>query len=98
MTRTYQAIVDADLRREVLELLDADPDFAAPAPIIKAGLSAVGRVVSEDKLRTELAWLAEQGFVELQLEPVLMVKLTVRGSDIVANALIAHGVARRLPE
>ena len=54
-----------------------------------------GYVTSVDLLQTELAWLAEMGYVELlELDAV---RLTARGEDVSLGRIQVPGVRRPLP-
>lgn len=94
----YAQIVTQDIRRKVLEILEQDPDFSHNEGIIQQALGFVGHQISGDKLRTELAWLNEQGLISTQdVSGVVIAKLTQRGEDIALNRGNVPGVARGRP-
>ncbi|MEW4983085.1 MAG: hypothetical protein AB1Y26_07620 [Cycloclasticus sp.] len=96
---SYAKIVSEDIRRRVLEILESDPDFSHNEGIIQQALGFVGHNISSDKLRTELAWLNEQGLISTQdVSGVVIAKLTTRGEDIALNRGSAPGVARSRPQ
>jgi hypothetical protein len=95
---SYAQIVSEDIRRKVLEVLETDPGFSHNEGIIQQALGFVGHRISSDKLRTELAWLQEQGFINTQdVSGVIIAKLTARGEDIALSRATAPGVARARP-
>ena len=75
--------VRRDLRLRILQILADVPAGLTNVHVLKRALREVGHAVSTDLLRGELAWLQEQGFVELgQPAAILIAQLTERGQDI----------------
>lgn len=85
----YRDAVTADRLLVLIQTLVKCGDFTANEVILLAALAELGHRVSRDSLRTDLAWLEEQGLLLAQ-QPggVWVVTLTSRGYDV------AHGVAR----
>ena len=82
----------------VLQALESDPDYSHNEYVLSRYLQSRGHGISSDRLSTELAWLAEQGL--LQLEAVAgfaVVKLTRRGEDVALGRTRVPGVARPRP-
>ena len=97
MTDFAQTLTE-DLRLTVLQLLSEADGYDLNSAIIKRALADFGHRISEDKLHTELHWLAEQGLVDLSSAGSLIVtKLTPRGADVASGAARAPGVRRPDP-
>lgn len=95
---SYKDIVIEDLRLVVLILLADAGGYALNAYVLHRMLPGLGHHVSLDGLKTQLAWLEEQGLVSLVQDPPLVVAtLTDRGLDVSAGNAVAPGVKRRLP-
>jgi hypothetical protein len=84
----------AMMRRMLLEALERAPGYTAPDLLLQAALESHAMVVGLDRLRTELAWLAEQGLVEHAEGATL---LTARGLDVALGRADVPGVQRRPP-
>lgn len=96
---SFADIVAADRRLVILAMLAEDADYSHNEYVISAGLKAFGHQVSQDKLRSELAWLAEQGLVTItNTANVHVVTLTRRGKDVASGAVTVPGVKRPEPE
>lgn len=95
---SYAQIVTEDIRRKLLEVLEQDPDFSHNEGILQHALAMVGHHISGDRLRSELAWLAEQGLVSVKnVAGVQVAKLTNRGEDVALKRTTVPGVARGRP-
>lgn len=95
---SYSDLVSEDIRLEILRILEQDPDYAQNDRIIGAVLASVGHDVSQDKLITELHWLAEQGLLGIEVISNLTVaRLTTRGADVAKGKSIVPGVRRPRP-
>ncbi|MDR2551439.1 MAG: ArsR family transcriptional regulator [Desulfobulbus sp.] len=94
----FEDLVNADLRLVVLLSLAQDAGYAHNEYVLKEMLGHLGHTVSRDKLRTELAWLKEQGLVELaDVTGTMVAKLTGRGKDVSEGAVVVPGVKRPEP-
>jgi len=95
---TFAELLPSDSRALVLRSLAQDSDYAHNEYVLKQMMGQLGHKVSSDKLRTELAWLKEQGLVELQdVAGTMVVKLTGRGKDVAEGATVVPGVHRPEP-
>lgn len=95
----FEKIVQQDIRLVILQLLNQDADYKHNEHVLKAALKAVGHNISGDRLRTELAWLAEQHLVETApVSGMMIVRLTARGADVAEGAVLVPGVKRPDPE
>nr|WP_240546876.1 ArsR family transcriptional regulator [Alloalcanivorax xenomutans] len=82
-----------------MRLLSKDDHYSTNEYLLKSGLHAYGHNVGTDLLRTELAWLAEQGLVVVdEISAVQIPKLTGRGLDVAMGSTIVPGVKRPQPE
>ena len=90
--------VNADRRLVLLRLLRASAGYACNEHLLGTMADRMGHAVSADRLRTDLAWLAEQELVTLDTITDLQVaKLTRRGLDVIAGTAHVPGVARPTP-
>nr|WP_275100134.1 hypothetical protein [Sedimenticola hydrogenitrophicus] len=91
-------LVIENQRLVVLQVLEEDVDYAQNEIVLQGALSAVGHGISSDRLRTELAWLTEQGLISVENVAGLQVaKLTRRGEDVALGRSRVPGVARPRP-
>ena len=94
---SYADIVAADIRLSILAALEQDPAYSHNEYVLRSVLHAVGHDIGQDRLRTELAWLAEQGLVTLVDSGVQVAKLTARGEDAALGRARIPGVKRPGP-
>lgn len=95
---SYADLLAADMRLRILQLLSADSDYAANEDVLQSALELAGHDIGIDKLRTEVAWLVEQGLATTERLAVLnIVKLTRRGVDVAHGRANVPGVARPAP-
>ena len=86
------------LRLAVLQILAEDAGYSANEGMLSAALKWIGHGISRDRLRTELAWLAEQDLVRVEDVCGLRVaRLTQRGEDVARGRAQVPGVARPGP-
>lgn len=92
--------VAEDRRLVILRLLDQAPGCAANDSILHSGLDHVGHRCSRDQVKTDLAWLAEQGLVRVERldgDHIVIAALTDRGLDVQAGRATVPGVKRPSP-
>lgn len=95
----FSALLDADIRLVVLRTLAEDSDYSQNEYVLGDVLALFGHRVSRDKLRTELAWLAEQSLITIEeTGGVMVTRLTSRGADVACGAGTCPGVKRPRPE
>jgi Fe2+ or Zn2+ uptake regulation protein len=95
----FEKLKQADMRLVILLVLAQDADYSHNEYVLREALRAMGHGVSQDKLRTELAWLAEQGLLSIAITAgTRIAKLTVRGKDVTEGVVVVPGVKRPEPE
>lgn len=95
MSKTFRQSLREDVRRVVLDLLEQAAGHDLSAAMIRVGLAEFGHRPSADELNTELHWLAEQGYLNIETrgEGILVAKLTQRGADVAEGRAAVPGVA-----
>lgn len=92
---SYREVMAADQRLIVLQALEEDPGYSHNEGVLRSVLATMGHQVSRDALRTELAWLQEQGLIMVSdAGGVQVAKLTSRGQDVALGSARVPGVAR----
>lgn len=95
----YAELVSADIRLQVLRALAQDPDYAHNEDVLRGVLRVAGHSLGHDRMRTELAWLKEQGLIGVEdVAGLWVAKLTRRGSDVACGCAQVPGVKRSGPE
>ena len=96
---SYANLVQQDMRLSILLVLEQDPGYSQNEHLLRRILGQVGHEMGFDRLRTELAWLEEQGLVTLVKHGDLqVVKLTNRGEDVALGHSTVPGVQRPRPQ
>ncbi len=93
MNRAEQ-MAEADRRRAILAGLYVSPGYRLPERTLRAQVEVIGYTVSLDRLRTDLAWLQEQGLIDIEETTAT---LTERGADVVLGRSLTPGVKRPEP-
>jgi hypothetical protein len=95
---TYGDVVNEHLRLTILILLKDQSDYALNESLILDLVQNFGFGPSGDKLRTQLAWLAEQGLIRLSgVEHCQVATLTRRGDDVAHGRATVPGVKKPRP-
>ena len=95
---SFRKFATEHLRLAVLQILAADADYAHNELVLSSALEQLGHGVSRDQLRTELAWLAEQGLVSIEdVSGIRVARLLSRGQDVAKGVARVPGVARPRP-
>lgn len=98
MTSFSQAL-EEDRRLTILILLAGAAGYEANQFLLQSALDGFGHMVSQDRLRADLAWLAEQGLVSVDSPGgVQIAKLTGRGLDVAQGRANHPGVKRPRPD
>jgi hypothetical protein len=83
-----------DRRLTILLYLSAAPGGKANSFIVQRILRKFGHDIGYDRVMTETAWLGEQGLVQVEELPGMVVaRITPRGRDVAAGSVIVPGVA-----
>lgn len=96
----YTDFVAEDRRLGILRFLAEDADYSLNDSVLQTALDHIGHGVSRDVLRTDLAWLAEQGLVTVEAVmggKVAVATLTARGADVAGGRAVVPGVKRPTP-
>lgn len=96
---SYRDALDSDRRLVILKLLENSAGYTVNEYLIYTALPGFGHDVSMDRVRTDLAWLEEQGLLTLDIPgDVHMARLTQRGVDVAAGRARVDGVKRPGPD
>lgn len=94
----FAELVTTDIRLVILRALAEDQGYSHNESVLQSVLEVFGHNCSRDRIRTELAWLAEQGLVTLRdAAGYLVATLTGRGGDVAEGRVIVPGVKRPRP-
>ncbi len=98
MSASFAERVTESMRRVTLELLKEADGYDLNIYILRSGLADFGYRPSMDKLRSEISWLAEQGYLSVRdVGGTVIATLTERGQDVAAGNAQVPGVARPDP-
>ncbi|ACI98526.1 hypothetical protein [Rhodospirillum centenum] len=93
---SYKDFVAEDRRLVILKLLEEDPGGSHNHAVLQEALRRWGHTVSRDVVKSDLAWLAEQALVSVQLvgdgDPYHVATITDRGCDVATGAATVPGV------
>jgi hypothetical protein len=87
--------IESARRHSILVAFSLERNYQLPLRALQAILDGVGYAVGMDRLRTDCAWLAEQGLAVACNADVWM--LTDRGLDVVMGRADTPGVQRSAP-
>ena len=94
----FAALITEDIRLVILRALECDSGYSHNESILHTILDQFGHRISRDRVRTELRWLEEQGFLKIEMAGDYMVaKLTGRGADVATGCITVPGVKRPRP-
>lgn len=92
---SYKEVVQADMRLVILRLLSEMPAMRANSSVLYSALDEFGHSASRDTVKTELAWLAEQGLITREeMASIVVATLTERGVDVAKGRASVPGVKR----
>jgi hypothetical protein len=87
-----------DRRLVIVRALEAFAGYEANESVLLTILDEFGHRMSRDQMRTELAWLKEQGLVTLEEIATLQIAtLTQRGLETAQGIVTTPGVKRPSP-
>ncbi|MDR1656145.1 MAG: ArsR family transcriptional regulator [Deltaproteobacteria bacterium] len=98
MNERLSKLITEDRRLVILRLLSSVPDYSLNSIVLGVAVQEQAHVGSFDVIRSDAAWLAEQGLVTIKNpSPDLMVlTLTPRGKDVARGSSRVPGV--KVPE
>lgn len=95
---SFADLLNADIRLVILRALEQDLGYSHNESIIHAILEEFGHACSRDHVRTQLAWLQEQGLIELKtVVDTYVATITQRGADVATGRGRVPGVKRPNP-
>ncbi|MDP1696485.1 MAG: ArsR family transcriptional regulator [Xanthomonadaceae bacterium] len=97
---TYESYKREQRRLVILRLLAEQSAYKSNSSVLRASVDRLGISSSRDDVRTDLAWLSEQGLLRLD-EPaqgVYVAVLSERGMDVSQGNTHVPGVARPSPK
>lgn len=95
---SFAKLQQEDRRLVVLLLLLQSQSYGANEFLLREGLANTGHAIGRDLLRTELAWLAEQGLLDVRdIGSTHIAVLSARGSDVAKGLVTVPGVKRPEP-
>jgi hypothetical protein len=97
---SFAAFLAEDRRLVILRVLREAPAYAANGSVLHAAIGRLGHDVARDLVRSDVAWLAEQGLVkveEIAGAGVTVATLTERGLDVAEARAVVPGVRRPAP-
>lgn len=93
--RLYEDVLRADRRLVILQLLAQAREGQASARVLRKLLDQAAHPVSHDALRTDIAWLTEQGLVTADdIDGACFVTLVDRGEDVASGRATVPGVSQ----
>lgn len=99
--KPYRQFVMEDLRLMLLRILADLPSYQANTSVLHTLLEHRGHDLTLDALRTQVAWLHEQGLVDAEpidgVEGMLLVRLVERGGDVAQGRAVVPGVKKPGP-
>lgn len=91
----FAKFIDEDRRLVILRLLLESDGYAANEYILQSMLERFGFAASGDRVRTDLAWLKEQGLIAVDVvADVHIGRLQGRGEDVARGRVEVPGVKR----
>lgn len=91
----FQKLATEHLRLWVLRILAEETDYTHNELVLSSALRELGHGVSQDQLRVQLAWLAEQELISVKnVANTQVARLSGRGRDVAKGVAQIPGVAR----
>ncbi len=99
MKQRFADYAREDRRLQIIVMLAASAGYGASQYLLSHALDKYGHRVSMDVLKSDIAWLEEQGLVETSTaDDAVVAKLTQRGLDCAEGRIEVPGVKRPKPE
>ena len=96
---SFHTAIAEDRRLSLLLVLQQTPGYSTNAFLLREAVDQIyGHSASLDQIKTDIAWLTEQGLVESRTSgDVVLAKLTARGADVADGRAVTPGVKKPLP-
>ncbi|MGE4504051.1 MAG: ArsR family transcriptional regulator [Desulfovibrionaceae bacterium] len=95
---SFADLITEDRRLVILRLLKDASGYALNTIVLKAAVQSLGHKCSTDQVRSDAAWLEEQGLVGVErLEGVWVLTARRRGLDVAVGEAVVPGVKRPEP-
>ncbi len=99
MSKTFAEHVAEDRRLVILRTLENSGGYEANESMVAMVVRDFGHAVSRDQIRTDFAWLKEQGLLTIEeIATVQIATLTQRGLETAQGFAITPGVKRPSPQ
>lgn len=93
--KNYTQILTEDRRLSILLILLQSMGYRANEYLLSSMLDNMAHRISADQLRSDLAWLQEQGLVEVETaHDIQVAQLTRRGQDVAQGRAVVPGIKR----
>lgn len=95
----FPSFLTEDRRLAILRLLESQESYRANESVLCTALDYIGHSVSRDAVKSDLAWLEEQGLISLELVGgmISVATLSQRGVDVAQGRARHPGVKRPSP-
>ncbi len=91
-------LISGNIRLILLRAMEEAPGYKLNESILHTVVGRFGHNVSRDVIKTELAWLREQGLITTEdVIGYYVATLTQRGADVAAGRATVPGVERPSP-
>ncbi|MBI2770004.1 MAG: ArsR family transcriptional regulator [Burkholderiales bacterium] len=96
---SFQQALAEDRRLSLLLVLAQTPGYSTNAFLLRDAVDSIyGHSASNDQVKTDIAWLSEQGLVTARTAgDVTIATMTARGADVAAGRATVPGVKRPTP-
>jgi hypothetical protein len=98
--KSYAEHFTSHIRLTILLILTEAPSYSANDSVLDTAVNGLGLSTTRDRIRTELAWLEEQGLLS-RTEPmqgVIVATISPRGKDVAEGRAQCPGVQRPAPK
>ena len=94
----YSETLSRHRRLAILRHLEASSGYSANGHILTDTLRGLGITSTHDQVLTELQWLREQGYAQVEdLGGIILATATPRGVEIATGVTTHPGIQRPLP-
>ena len=95
---SFADVITEDIRLVILRALEQVPGYTINESILHTVVERFGHKCGRDCIRTNIAWLREQGLVTIDdVAGYFVPTLTLRGADVAAGRSGCPGVKRPSP-